>query len=182
MSTPTPCIPHSCTSSQPDKRLAASLPTNPCEARLHVPHIRRNRPAILPSRVPGTTLRTGPKNGARCTGHRNALHWPSQSAASAIAAYCVPLSETAQKTEEREAHIREAQSGIPDSPLGRAERSILPIRTAPCTKRQTAASQVHLPQRGGSQEAFPCHFPLLSTETHHSSFPFGGKCVILRTR
>ncbi len=149
---------HDCTSSQPDKRLTASLPTNPCEAWLHVPHIRRSRPAIHPSRVPGTGLPTDPENGACCTGQRNALHWPSQRAVSAIAAYCVPLSETAQKTEEKNARIREAESGIPDSPLGRAERSILPIRHSSLHKTTNRSPTGSSPPKGRLTGGFSLPF------------------------
>ena len=149
---------HDCTSSQPDKLPAASLSTYPCEARLHVPHIRRSRSAIPPSQVPGTDLPTDPENGARCTGQRNALHWPSQRAASAIAAYCVPLSETAQKTEEREAHIQRAQYSIHDSPLGRAERSILPIRHSPLHKTTNRSPTGSSPPKGRLTRGFSLPF------------------------
>ena len=89
---------------------------------------------------------------------RSAVHPSSQRAASAIAAYCVPMSENAQKTEEREAHIQRAQYSIHDSPLGRAERSILPIRNSPLHKTTNRSPTGSSPPKGRLTRGFSLPF------------------------
>lgn len=69
------------------------------------------------------------------------------------------MSETAQKTEEREAHIQRAQYSIHSSPLGRAERSILPIRHSPLHKNDKPQPHRFISPKGEAHKRlFPAIF------------------------